>query len=569
MKPLNDKGNFDEGGNYISKPKETGKKPADEDVCSLPGPARGGIDDGSFQEELLAALTGEPEQIKKTPLVDILPLPLKVTHRNLELGYLIGPITEDVGDRAFEVGGFFTMDQADPAYALTDFIIPRDLPVAPGAILIAEHYPETSAELQDLNKQNGTKRRLSAMFHIHPMLNSAGMFHSGDDDRGLASLLNKMAVTNRIVQESPYALIQSRIRSEYGPDRLVLRGDELSDAIVRFVYPNDLMFFDLLRQYGLQPDPADFKKAEFLGKLLETVGHETAEPRIVRFATSFVFENDRKGPYVKMRIEEQHALTGTKKYFQIVNPELEVLAEGINLPTEDEVVALVKERVKFPPKPKVRKFKGGKGSVSRVVGWAWGESDADDAWVEQYVPAAGVTTKTWGPYGGSAKSQVKKEADPSPTMEELAQRFTLAFFGYTTQSRDKECKYSVYADEIFSRMSRFGSMKEDTTALGDLRSIVLDLTEISEDKDEVDAPGFEPYKARQAAENLSKYQQANPDETTIKFMIDFVRAPDLASQSRVLEQYVRTVYEDHRKSLDDRTKPQGIAPAPDEFEGVE
>ena len=280
------------------KPKVVKKDIHDElanegDACSLPGPARGGYRDEKFEDELFDALTEEETEDTTIPVKDILPIPIKISDRNLELGYLIGPITAMIGKRDFEVGGFFTTDLGDANFSLTDFIVPKDLPVAPGAILIAEQYPRTADELKELNDLNGTQRRLSAMFHIHPSKNGTGLFHSGDDDRGLSSLVNKMAEVNRVVLESPYKLIESKIKKEYGDNHLVLRGDELSDAIVRLVYPNDQLFYQLLKDFGINPEKG-FNKEHFLGKLLEMVDHKTTEPRAIRFATSFVFETIEK-----------------------------------------------------------------------------------------------------------------------------------------------------------------------------------------------------------------------------------------------------------------------------------
>jgi len=563
--------------------------------CSVPGPARGGYQSEDYDDDILAALSLEPEkQVKKTLTVDeILPLPLKVSERCLELGYLIGPVTQRLGKRALEVGGFFLYDQKNGDFSLTDFIVPKNLPVAPGAILIADHYPKAADEIKEINERGGTDFRLSAMFHIHPSKNRTGLFHSVDDNKGLDSLVNKMAETNRKILETPYNLIESRLKKEYGRDDLVLRGDELSDAVVRFVYPNDEMFFRLLQSFGFNPDPNNFDKSKFLGELLDNVESQTSEPRAVRWATSFVFENDREGPYIKMQIEEKFGLTGTVKRYILTNPKIEIINKGENLPTEAEVTDLVRERVMFPPKRKI--FSGLIGPTGQVIVGAGIKGQTPD---DEEIDWSGFDqTNTRGVYVSSGAYPAnptqshwlagnQTPAKPLPKLEhgklhldDLAKAFSFAVMGYLSQYRDSSVKYSEYISKLFEMSSQFENktshydwqtktQQPPFFTKGDLASNVLDLGELFQDSEVIKPIGIYSYQADNLADNIANFHRQFSDGYTREFISRFTNAGDMEQKNKLIADYVNGVhkrYQDHvKKDLEtptltktDETKTKG------------
>ena len=199
--------------------------------CSLPGPARGGYDDGGeFADELFNELNDEvaskvPEQ---KPLKELLPFPLRISERCLEFGFKLGPETKKASNRELEAGGFYLVEKGDDLFTFKDFIVPKDLPVFAGRIVIAEHYSDAGDEIQILNNLNNTDYRMAAMLHVHPN-NAGGLYHSSMDDDALKSLVNKMAKTTRRIYEVPYNLIEDKIRRERGDDCSILKGDELTD----------------------------------------------------------------------------------------------------------------------------------------------------------------------------------------------------------------------------------------------------------------------------------------------------------------------------------------------------
>lgn len=318
--------------------------------CPLHGPASGGIDrTGTFSAELLASILGtdEPDPVPYVSPFDLIPKELQLSERCFELGCKIGPEAKKQGRMDFEVGGFFLVETDDPDFVFRDFIVPKDLPVMPGNILLAEHYDSAARENQDLNAQHGTNLKLGAMFHVHPSGGKgAGLYHSTADDQCLESLLNKFAKTTRRVHESPYRLIESKIQREYGAGELCLRGDALSDAVQRFVYPDDELFFKVLRDFGFKPNPKKFSKPEFLARLLDAINAQTYEPRLINFAVSFVFGNHHETPYVKVAVQEKYKLSGTEKTSYNDHYPLKIVPATI-LPTDEQVAELVKTRVKF------------------------------------------------------------------------------------------------------------------------------------------------------------------------------------------------------------------------------
>jgi hypothetical protein len=556
--------------------------------CGLPGPARGGYKDSEFDDELADLLTSdETETIADKPktVTDLLPLPIKISERNLEFGYLMGPIAAEIHKGKSEVGGFFTTDLKDGDFSLTDFVVPRNLPVTPGSILIAEHYPQAADELKELNDANGTQRRLSAMFHIHPSLNSVGLGHSGPDDDALDSLVNKMAKVNKVLAESPYTLIESKIKREYGDSGLVLRGDELSDAIVRFVYPDDRAFYNLLKDFGLNPPREGFNKQQFLGKLLDIVDHTTTEPRIVRFATSFVFENDRKGPFVKMQVEEKFALTGKVESFYLTSPKLEVILEGENLPTKDEVRALVKDRIKFPKYNFFNGRRNGKGKNFWPQGGSFFPASEGQT---SHVQLSDDDTEIWGEEEGFGEgtpntapvTPVKAAYQiPKPEVftkvdfadlgiDSIATSFAFQSMAYVSQWRDKRNRYSGYLGKVLDKAGEYANAFNNTytgrvspaahVLKGDLRRHVLDLGELVEDGKKTTPPIVGTYKLNNVAENITAYLSKNPDMPTIEFITGFAEAPSIHAKNRLLREYVTQILKEREQAVTEFLKNPDI-----------
>jgi len=546
--------------------------------CGLPGPARGGYKDDAFVDELADLLTSDEDETPKQKIKtvsELLPIPLKISERNLELGYLMGPIAAEIHKGNSEVGGFFTTDLKDEDFSLTDFIIPQDLPVTPGSILVAEHYPQAADELKELNDINGTHRRLSAMFHIHPMKNSTGLFHSVADNEALDSLVNKMAKVNMVSVESPYTLIESKIKREYGEEGLVLRGDELSDAIVRFVYPDDKAFFTLLNDFGLNPPQNGFSKQQFLGKLLDIIDHTTTEPRTIRFATSFVFENDRKGPYVKMQVEEKFSMTGKVESFYLTSPKLEVILQGKNLPTRDEVAKLIKERIQFPVIPKYMIRGKGKGKFWTPAGffpqitgnpaknWLdndgfWDGHEGFDEGTPNFTPA--ITTPA-ASYIAPKPELVAKTDFATLGLDSIATSFAFQGMAYVSQWRDKRCRYAGYLGQVLDKAGEYATTYSSVYAgegvspakvlRGDLRKHVLDLGELVEDGKKMFPAVISAYKLNNVAENLTAYLSKNPDMSTIGFITDFAEASSIYTRNKLLKEYVAQIHQERQKTIAD------------------
>ncbi len=344
----------DEQSGDTGNTKKTKKTGTTVDECpdGTCGLNNGSFDDDGLGDDLLASVLGEEVeekvQMKVTPLKELAPEKIYIRDRCIQFGKMVGPETRKQGKKRLEVGGFFLRDIDEDKVTLMDFIVPKDLPVTTGSIYVAEHYDQAAREVRAENQVLKIRRRIGAMFHIHPSEKGQGLYHSQDDNEVLVNLVNKMSKTTKVPYDAPFALFQEKIRTEYGDDGIYLRGDALSDYIQRFVYPEDELFFKALQEFGLKPDAKDFKKAEFLARLLDMVGKETYEPRIVAYGISFVFNNGGDNPFVKLGIRERFAFSGTEDYDSIANIPYEITDVGIDIPTAEEVAAIVKQRVKFP-----------------------------------------------------------------------------------------------------------------------------------------------------------------------------------------------------------------------------
>ena len=493
----------------------------EEETCPVNGPVLSVDQSNEFNDDLLSCLTGgdssaEEPKMKIAQLRDLVPQNLQIRDRCLQLGYMIGPETSQQGKKPFEVGGFFTVESGDQLFTFNDFIIPQKLPVTIGSITVAEHYDQCAREIQGRSTQQHRKLRLGAMFHIHPSL-TGGLYHSDDDDKALDSLVDKMAKTTRQVFESPFQLIEDKLKIEYGPDQLCLKGDELSDAVKRFFYPDDHLFFQVLQEFGLKPDPHDFKKADFLARLLESIDDQTYEPRAVNFAVSFVFNNARGGPYVCMGMEEKYIFSGKQNRTKVSDIPLVVTDIGIDLPTAEEVAELVRSRVVFPPKyafQGVRRYVRGfisdrtsnsaldLLSSSKTSGGSNPLRDSLAHRINSLAPLSSpaslrqeldlleeinrvstsdsldlsdlsdqldpLTTLTnpaqpFNParplssQSGSAIPSVPKTVKPFYTYQEIAGMFTLAASSYLLDGRHAECRYSTYMTVLLDKLDSFGT----------------------------------------------------------------------------------------------------------------
>jgi hypothetical protein len=582
-------------------------------TCPLTGPENGGADeDGEFQDDLFNALIKDKDEPAYTHLKELIPNPIQITERNIRLGQMIGQITKkiDPDKRNLEVGGLFLVEKGDMTFTYKDFIIPQGLHVTQGSICIDENYDAAARENKKNNKKNGTDFRMAAMFHIHPYGKGQGLWHSEMDNEALDSLVTKMAKTTRRVIESPFELIQNTIKKEYGDNEIVLRGDALSDAVERIVFPDDDAFFALLQQYGFKPDAKDFKKKEFLARLLDIIDRKTMEPRAITFAASFVFNNAGDPPYVKLKAAEYFTLSKKSKDLKIDSNSglsIQVIEKGANIPTPAEVEKLVKDRVIFPPlPPPIPKYTSVKNYVKGVfTGVTYYPSGADSTspgWTNMN-SAAGITYMVKRRKGGKAAAsadkyqsglaekimelseydvpiqetspeddleeailpenenpaeiKIKKETPKLPgylarktgeniySYDEFAHLFTLAIHMYQAEFRHKDCRYSMYVNELLHTLAErnIGSYIKGPKTSG-LRSAVMINGPIVEDNPNVvEKTTFKSYFLNDIVTNIHDELMSHitADDDTMNFIGEFISTADTKERSVLLEKYVANV----------------------------
>ena len=508
--------------------------------CGLPSAAvTGGPSD--LDDDLFASLIGSDETPQET-VSSFFPETIPITERCMELGYLIGPETKKQGHDNFEVGGFFVFDP-DNHFYFKDFIVPQRLPVFPWAIVIADHFDETTRTIIAQNERNGTNFKIGAMFHIHPTARGH-LSHSGPDNDSLNKLLNKLARVTRTVHETPYRLIEGTSFTEESPEGICLRGDALTDAIVRYVYPDDTVFRELLLSNGISVSE-HFDKQRFLAELIGQIGPKTFEPRVINYAFSFVFDNNRTSPYVKMGVEESFALSkGTQRYYSDKIP-LRVVEKGIQLPTAQDVERIVREHVVFPkPQPFVRKVvKHAKGHwiTRQFSGYSPTLDDLGfdnlpgNSWPDASGYGSGVVTYVNSAPPASQSYFIKKGDN---TKVDIVLLFVLSLYDYAHRQVDPACLYSQYVADLLKVVGTY-----ENTAKPGLRTAVQRLGALYADGESV--VDFSPiiYSILGCAGNINDefYSKHDTDlEGTVQFMWDFANGT-LDQRNKALEAYVTSV----------------------------
>lgn len=539
--------------------------------------------DNNQFDNIFDALDRDEETHTITPLEQLIPREIMITDRCLQLGYAIGPLVQMLDHRPLEVGGFFVGELNGVTPVLRDFIVPDGLPISDGFIVVGEHYPQTVEELTKRNTEQGTTYKTLAMFHIHPAPGGIGLAHSGMDDEVLTNLVNKMAETTRRTYTVPYALIDARIRREYSEEGVVLKGDALTDVIVKHLFPDNEKFFSVLQAFGFKPNKKSFKPHDFLAQLLEIIDLKTEEPRIINYALSFVFNNGGKGPYVKMGIEERFVLSQQKATYDTTDTiPLKIIEVGENLVSEEDITDLIIKRVVFPPKQKsyttavagavTQMFTSSVQAVSNAVfrGKIFGD-DLDIHPQDRTDQDEGIVLRRYGlpqpkrkivvrkgkgkehkeeQYSGSAYSKrftpVAKTQDDMYTLDEAVQLFTLAAYMYVAEYRHAPCKYSK---AMHTLLELTASYKQDEK-MG-LRTAVLLTDQLEEDSLEaVLKPDQEAYKMRSMQENMlaevrgKQYCEGDDmyDVLSVQFMLSFMRV-DTERKNELLEEYFTTVHE--------------------------
>lgn len=536
-------------------------------------------------EDMLNELTGNTPQQQEiiSPIVELIPNTIYLSDRNLKLGQMIGPITKKLGKSAFEVGGFYILKMGDDSFKYTDFIVPKELTVSFGSIRIDENYDAAAREIDDLNAQNRADMRLGAMFHIHPG-EVGGLSHSLDDDHALKNLTNKMAKTTRRIYEAPFSLIESTIEKEYGKDMTCLKGDALSDAIVRFYYPDDQLFNQVLSEFGLQKK-GHLNKSEFLARLLDIIDEKTSEPRSINFALSFVFNNGGDMPFVKMGVEETFKLSGKTNYVTVEGFSLEIINKGINCPKNDEVTELVKSRVVFPKwygHGKGRKYRplnianqagyeyhgftGQVNSYNQFLQSDWYNNrgipfnaipNSADLSVAEKIDKIVVDSKL--PIGKSSFLSIQKSKDEMYTYSEIVTQFVLEAFSYVSLCRHGECKYSTYMATLLEKASAYvpqagvNNMYNVTVAIqsayAGLNSSIRKTGPLVMDNPEVvEKHLLKTYSLDKIVSNIVSEVSdfKNEIDPTLGFMWGFIQS-DMDVKNQLLESYIASILEEPKK----------------------
>ena len=269
-----------------------------------------------------------------------------------------------------------------------------------------------------------------------------------------------------------------------------------------------------------------------------------------------------------MGIGERRLFTGEKPIVYTSDVPLQVIDLGEPMPTEAEVAQLVRERIRFPPRPKVftrTRSKSARGGGSSLpTGYppdATSYQSHGDTWRQQWGPVQptspwlqgqGASNASGGPVTPKRQTD-DKVTDKNYRLTEIADLFTLAAHSYVLEWRHDDCKFSEYLDDVLTSIDRFslqqgygvstisGGTRQPSPVFG-FREAVKYTGPISDDPlKEVFTPRFAFYHASGVAKCISAGLKENPDDNaTIQFMFRFIYG-STDSRNTALQRYVTQV----------------------------
>ncbi len=507
---------------------------------------------------------------------EALPIPqqIPITKGALEKAYMLCDAVKKVGKSSYEWFSFLLAQKSDPECIIRDLLLVKGTLATMGHVTVpGEAHAQAAAEIKKINEEGGTDYYSIGWLHSH---GNGTTYHSDEDERNFLQLLNTVRFNTQQQVPVRFELIESAISQRAENGQLILSGEQLEDAIVKYRIPPEDDFAGLLVKYGLRPHSEhphiekNVPKEQFLNDLLSLLNMTTEESSIVGFAYSIVVNEKREhNARLASAIEKPLSKPGKIEVSQW-GTTLEIReVENDIVVDADTLEALVKERVQFyvpqtftsGPRKRRRRGKGLREKHSQPVGqWlsqgtydaeGWNEYIILDSEHEYGLGDGSVASERYASssserYGAVSEYSAKKELAEGINAEELLKLFILRVASYQTLYQYKSARYSQYLDTVLRHVifRKF-----------DLYDAIVEGGTLKEDSDFTKEPSY--HRSRYFAELAAGIAEGIP-QTMEGLGVDFMFA-FLQSENKALEKYVPLILADATKSGHDDADSNGDA----------
>ncbi|MBI1969490.1 hypothetical protein HYS48_02240 [Candidatus Woesearchaeota archaeon] len=511
--------------------------------------------DQKEQDDVLALLQGKEKGDEEE---EVLPVPTTVpmSKGTREKAHTICQIVKKVAGDSHEWFSFLLASKADPLFIARDLLIVKGTKAERGHVVVeGEHVAKASAEVQELNALLGTDFYIIGWLHSH---GGGPVGHSFFDDGNFVQVLNSVRLNTEQAVPTRLDLIESRITKHVEDGKIILTGQDVEDAVIRYVLPKEEAFQALLIKYGIEKGKRIAVEREaFLADVLELVQLETAEPKIVGFGYSVVVNDRGEEPYALVGVVEEKVITGkgtVKKYAYKTNVEPREVEKDVTADPQT-LEAMVRERIQFPPPTKstivvLSSRKRRRRGHGRWFGRWLGDSESYKNGVMSPEDIEAHThSNSSAPSGGTTTTQTRqKRSQDILFLNEIACIFAYHAAAYLTAFESPAVRYSEYLDRVFEML--------DQTHSKGLMETIAHVGELYSDEAGVFVPRFEPYKLKRIQDNITDRLAGDPKHPEIRFMLAFIHG----DKNAALEQYIPILY---KLGRDKEVEPLARIPPPE------
>ena len=363
---------------------------------------------------------------------DLLPSSIRITQGAKEKAFSIGPAVKRIGNSAYEWYGFLLGNIEDSQHIIREIILAQDQDVSGGHVQVeGVNVARANQEVKEINKARGKNYQIIGWTHSHA---DFGTNPSNTDDNNNYTVLNSVSLNTEVATPRSLELIEGKLSHQVLEDRLLVRGEDITDGHIEYLLKDDDAAIGLLNKYGISFDGKNPKQValELLNELLTVSKFDIKEPKIAGFCYSIVVNNKRSDPYSEMAIIEESRISRNKRKYSAKLPLVTVSVDDDISFTIEELDAEINKKIKFP-----------KSFLHQLTNYKKGYT--------QQV----VDTKRGGVVDISVTSneQPKKDiVDKETIQKDINRLFAEKAIGYIYHYQYMNCKYSRFMEDVLRRV---------------------------------------------------------------------------------------------------------------------